>query len=387
MIPSGNISELRKFLAPEIVFGEGALKLAGQYASRFNARNVLLVTDPGVREAGWAFAVEKSLGEWGIAYCVFDGITPNPKDYEVMAGADIYRSEKCDVIVTVGGGSAMDCAKAIGIVATNRQHVLEFEGVDEVGIPGPPMICIPTTAGTSADITQFDIITDTARKLKIAIISRTMVPDVALVDPETTLTMPDELTAATGMDALVHAVEAYVSNAASPLTDLNAIEAVRLVAGHLPEAVRKPHDMLHRNRMMLGSLLAGLAFSNASVGLVHSMAHALGGYLDLAHGDCNAILLEHVVRFNFDSAADRYRQIGRVMGLKMDGTGDDRSRLAEAMGCLGKRAGIHQTLGQMGLKALDIPDLAINAVHDPCIVTNPVQPTQREIEEIYEKAL
>ena len=387
MIPSGNISELRKFLAPEIVFGEGALKLAGQYASRFNARNVLLVTDPGVREAGWAFAVEKSLRECGMVYSVFDDITPNPKDYEVMAGADIYQSEKCDVIVTVGGGSAMDCAKAIGIVATNRQHVLEFEGVDEVGIPGPPMICIPTTAGTSADITQFDIITDTARKLKIAIISRTMVPDVALVDPETTLTMPDELTAATGMDALVHAVEAYVSNAASPLTDLNAIEAARLVSEHLPEVVRKPRNMLHRNRMMLGSLLAGLAFSNASVGLVHSMAHALGGYLDLAHGDCNAILLEHVVRFNFDSAADRYRQIGRVMGLEMDGTGDDRSRLADALGCLGKRAGIHQTLGQMGLKALDIPDLAINAVHDPCIVTNPVQPTQREIEEIYEKAL
>jgi alcohol dehydrogenase len=379
--------ELRKFVAPEIVFGEGALGLIGQYAANFGARRVLLVTDRGVREAGWTGAVEKELKEAGIVYVVFDDVTSNPKDHEAMAGAEIYRSEKCDVIVAVGGGSPMDCAKAIGIVATNDLHVLEFEGMDEVVVPGPPLICIPTTAGTSADVSQFAIITDTARQVKIAIISKTMVPDVALIDPTTTVTMSTELTAATGMDALVHAVEAYVSNAGSPLTDLNALEAIRMVARHLPGAVMEPRNMFCRNGMMLGSLLAGLAFSNASLGLVHSMAHALGGRLDLAHGDCNSILLEHVVRFNFDGAAEQYRAIGRAMGLPMEDTPADGERLAEALGLFRRRVGIHLTLGELGVVPADIPDMARNAFHDPCLATNPTQPTVRAIEVIYERAL
>lgn len=383
---SKDISELRKFLAPEIVFGEGALKLAGQYASRFNARKILLVTDPGVCRAGWVGAVEKSLKESGTAYTLFDGVTPNPKDHEVMAGADVYSAEKCDVIVAVGGGSAIDCAKAIGIVATNNRHVLDFEGVDEVEVPGPPLICIPTTAGSSADISQFDIITDTVRSLKIAIVSRTMVPDMALIDPETTLTMSDDLTSATGMDALVHAIEAYVSNASSALTDLNALEAIRLISRHLPEVMKNPRNMIHRNKMMFASLLAGLAFSNASLGLVHSMAHSLGGLLDMAHGDCNAILLAHVVKFNFDSSAERYRHAGREMGLYMDGTQEDKNRLTKALHDFAVRVGITRTLGQMGLNRAEIPSLAEKALRDPCLVTNPIQPNQREIEEIYEQA-
>lgn len=381
-----DLSGLRKFLAPEIVFGEGSLNLAGQYTSRFNARKALLVSDPGVRAAGWTSKVENSLRGAGVVFATYDAITPNPKDYEAMEGADIYNYEKCDVIVVVGGGSAMDCAKAIGIVANNLRHVLEFEGVDEVEVPGPPLICIPTTAGTSADVSQFDIITDTERNVKIAIVSRTMVPDVALIDPETTITMPPELTAATGMDALVHAMEAYVSNASSQITDLNALEAIRLITEHLPLAVKKPYDLLHRKEMMLGSLLAGLAFSNASLGLVHSMAHALGGFLDMAHGDCNAILLEHVVNFNFPYASDRYRKIGKIIDLRMDGTEGDRKKLTTAINEFAKTVGIIKTLGEMGLKRSDIPRLAEKAINDPCLVTNPVQPDEKQIEEIYEQA-
>lgn len=384
---AADLSGLRKFLAPEIVFGEGALRLAGQYTARFNARKALLVSDPGVRGAGWTAEVEKSLRQSGIAFSTYDEVTPNPKDHEVMKGAAHYISEKCDVIIVVGGGSAIDCAKAIGIVATNGCNVLEFEGVDEVEVPGPPLICIPTTAGTSADVSQFDIITDTGRNVKIAIVSRTMVPDAALIDPETTLTMPAGLTAATGMDALVHAIESYVSNASSQITDLNSLEAIRLIYGHLPGAVSDLNNLNRRNPMMLGSLLAGLAFSNASLGLVHSMAHALGGLLDMAHGDCNAILLEHVVNFNFPYASDRYRQIGRIFGLDMSGTEGDRKKLTTALHEFAKRVGINQTLGELGLKKSDIPALAEKAIHDPCLVTNPAQPSQRQIEEIYEQAL
>ncbi|MBI5581646.1 MAG: iron-containing alcohol dehydrogenase [Deltaproteobacteria bacterium] len=379
--------ELRKFVSPEIVFGEGAIDLTGQYASGYSACKVLLVTDPGVRAAGWAGAAEKSLKEAGIAYAVFEGVTPNPKDHEAMAGAEVYRSEKCDVIVVVGGGSPMDCAKAIGIVVTNNRHVLAFEGLDEVVVPGPPLLCIPTTAGSAADVSQFAVITDTARKVKIAIISKTMVPDVALIDPSTTLTMSAQLTAATGVDALVHALEAYVSNASSPLTDLNALEAIRLINRCLPAAVHEPKNIASRNGMMMGSLLAGLAFSNASLGLVHSMAHALGGRLDMAHGDCNAILLEHVVLFNFAAAAERYRAAGRAMGLDLEGLPTDGARLADALSQFRRGVGIHQTLGQMGVRPGDIPAMAHDAFNDPCLATNPTQPTLRDIEVLYEQAL
>ncbi len=193
----------------------------------------------------------------------------------------------------------MDCAKGIGIVSTNRKNILDIEGIDNVPIPGPPLICIPTTSGTSADVSQFAIINDTVEKRKIAIISKTVVPDVALIDPLTTLTMPAYLTACTGIDALVHAVEAYVSTANSPLLDLHALEAVRLVCTNLPQVLAAPTDLELRGKMTLASLQAGLAFSNASLGAVHAMAHSLGGLLDLPHGECNALLLDHVVNFNY----------------------------------------------------------------------------------------
>ncbi len=385
----GKRLELRKFVAPEFVFGEGALDLAGQYSDNFGAEKVLIITDPGVRKTGWAARVVSSLNSHGINYAVFDHITPNPKDYEVMAGAEFYTSEQCDVIIAIGGGSPMDCAKGVGVVTTNQKHILKFEGVDEVPVPGPPLICIPTTAGTSADVSQFSIITDSSRRIKIAIISKTVVPDIALIDPETTTTMPLELTAATGMDALVHAIEAYVSNAGSPLTDMNALEAIRIIKTELPGVIRNPANMVSRDRMMLASLLAGLAFSNASLGLVHSMAHCLGGLLDLAHGECNAVLLEHVVDFNYESAPEKYQKIGETLGADMSAKTRDgrKTALLEYLSEFRKKTGIHQRLTDMGVKSSDIPRLSENAFNDPCLATNPKQPTIRQIEKIYEKAL
>lgn len=388
-MPQSGRMELRKFVAPEFVFGDGALNLVGDYCANFGAEKVLLVTDPGVRQAGWTGRVEAELEGHGIPFVVFDEITSNPKDHETMVGADYYQSEKCDLILSVGGGSPMDCAKGIGIVSTNHRHILEFEGVDEVRVPGPPLICIPTTAGSSADVSQFAIITDTSRHLKIAVISKTMVPDVALIDPATTATMPAGLTAATGMDALVHAFEAYVSNAGSPLTDLHALEAIRLIAVHLPLAMADQANLIYRDRMMLASLQAGLAFSNASLGLVHGMAHSLGGALDLAHGDCNSILLEHVVGFNFDSSVDRYRDIAQAMGVRTEGLDEPSlaAALLKAVAALRTRVGITQTLSDLGVKPTDIPQLARNALNDPCLATNPKPITAEEIGFLYEKAL
>lgn len=376
---------LRKFLAPEIVYGRGALGLAGRHARNFGASNILVVTDPGVRATGLVARVEKSLMGCGIPYIVYDEVSPNPKDIEVMAGAGLCEAKGCDLILSVGGGSPMDCAKGIGAVVGNRRHVLEFEGVDEIPSPGPPLIFIPTTAGSSADVSQFAIINDTTRNVKIAIISKMVIPDISLVDPETTLTMPPALTAATGMDALCHAVEAFASNTASPLTDMAALRAVQLIAGSLVGAFRDPANLDHRNNMMMASLMAGLAFSNASLGLVHAMAHSLGGTLDLAHGECNAILLEKVVSFNYGAAPEKYSELAGAMGVNtVDAAPSEiSSALAKRIATLRKELGINQRLKDMGVTPEDIPRLAGFAVKDPCIATNPREATVEDVEGLY----
>ena len=377
---------LRKFLNPEIVYGEGALNLAGRHAANLGANKVLLVTDPGVQQVGWTSKVEDSLREANISYFTYNNVTANPKDREVMEGAEVYRGEACDLIIAVGGGSPMDCAKGIGVVVGNPASILNFEGVDEVPLPGPPFIFIPTTAGSSADVSQFAIIADTARRVKITIISKMVIPDIALVDPETTVTMPPDLTAATGMDALCHAFEAYVSTASSPLTDMAAISAIELVKDNLIGAFTHPSDMRFRNNMMMASLMAGLAFSNASLGLVHAMAHSLGGALGLAHGECNALLLEEVVRYNYDESARKYDQIARVMGVDIDRCEQaERSNvIAGSVASLRKELGIVQRLEDMGVAFSDIPRLSEYAEKDPCLATNPRDAFSADIEKIYE---
>lgn len=381
--------ELRKFVVPEFVYGLGALNQIGRYARNFGAKKALVVTDPGVMQAGWTERALDSLAAEGISWAIFQDVTANPKDHEVAAGVRCYRQADCDVIVAVGGGSPIDCAKGIGIAHVNERDVLAFEGVDQVPMPGPPLICVPTTAGSAADVSQFAIINDSARRVKIAIVSKTLVPDVALIDPQTTTTMSAELTAATGLDALVHAIEAYVSNANSPITDLNALAAVELVVNNLVSAIENPQEMQFRNGMMLGSLLAGMAFSNASLGLVHAMAHSLGGRIGLQHGMCNALLLDHVVDFNYPAAAHRFDRVAEAMGLDLHGLAPERRRahLTRYIVSLRERSGIERSIGSFGVSQADLPQLAVNAYHDACLATNPRPVDVGEIESLYEQAL
>ncbi len=383
------MQNLRKFVAPEFIFGEGSLDLVGRYAKNFGAEKVLVVTDPGVVVAGWSGRVVDNLQTSGVECLVYSQVSANPRAEEVMAGAELFLSQGCDLLVAVGGGSPIDCAKGIGIVSSNGGHILDYEGIDMVPAPGPPLICIPTTAGTSADVSQFSIITDLRERVKIAIISKAVVPDVSLIDPATTLTMDPFLTACTGIDALVHAIEAYVSTAHSPIFDLHALEAIRLIRANLLKAIAQPDDLELRGRLMLASLEAGLAFSNASLGAVHAMAHSLGGYLDLPHGECNAILLDHVISFNFPEAAERYLRIGEALSLDLRGLSAKQRKQAilKAISHLKMQAGITKTLGERGTSSSDIPFLAKHAIQDPCMVTNPLQPNQRDIEVIYEEAL
>ena len=380
---------LRKFVAPEVVFGPEARKLAGKYAANLGAKNVLIVTDPGVIASGWLSDITLALDESGVSHNVFSGVSPNPRSREVMEGAAFYRERGCDAIVALGGGSPMDCAKGIGIVCYNNENILKFEGVDKIKTPSPPLIFIPTTAGTSSDVSQFTIILNESERTKIAIISKAIVPDVSLVDYQTTLTMSPYLTACTAIDALVHAIEAFVSIAASPLTDIHALEAIRLISKNLTGAIDHPENEEYKSAVMFASLEAGFAFSNAILGAVHSMAHSAGGFLDLAHGECNSILLEHVINFNYDSAPDRYGEIARAMEIASGGSSQppDKNALIEKIKELKKSVGITKTLGAVGVSSCDIGALARNAHNDPCLLTNPKRASVRDLEVIYEEAM
>ncbi len=375
--------EMRKFVAPEFIFGIGARHRAAFYAQNMQARRAFVVTDPGIAAAGWLDELTENLHESGVETTVFDAVTPNPKDHEVMAGAQRYRDEGCDVIVAIGGGSVIDCAKGIGIVSANGGHILDYEGVDRIPRPGPPLICIPTTAGTAADISQFAIINNTDRHYKIAIISKSVVPDVALVDPETTTTMPPYLTACTGLDALTHAIEAYVSTASSPVVDVHALAAIRLIHANLASVIDTPQHIEGRENMALASLQAGLAFSNASLGAVHAMAHSLGGYLDLPHGESNALLLDHVIRFNFSAASERYQHIAGIFGVP----GGDERALGAAIAALRQRCGIADGLAARGVTRGTIDELAPHAERDACLFTNPRRASLADIKTIYAEAL
>ncbi len=377
--------ELRKFVAPEIITGQDARLLISRYLGHFGAKKPMIVTDKGITKLPWYQEIIAELEQLDMDYVVFDSITANPKDFESMLGAEAFLSHNCDVVVAIGGGSPMDAAKCISIVSTNGGHILDYEGVDEINLPGPPLLCIPSTAGTSADVSQFAIINDTSTNLKKAIISKKVVPDLALIDPVPLMTMDPYLTACTGMDALTHAIEAYVSNAQSPLTDLHAIEAIKLVGKHIRDAVKEERSLDTMYQMMIASLEAGLAFSNASLGAVHAMAHALGGVLDLPHGECNSILLKHVIEANYDAASNRYNQILEALGVSTDGIEDTHKckLLVTTIDEMRQDLNIKEVLEVATIDADLLEQLTEAAQNDPCMITNPKELTNEELKVIY----
>lgn len=380
--------ELRKFVSPEIVFGEGALNLAGRYAKNLGAEKVLVVSDEGLVRAGWAGKVIESIEAEGLSYSLFSRVSPNPPAEEVMQGVQLYTREGCDLIVAVGGGSPTDCAKGIGVVSRNGGNILDYAGVDMIPLPGPPLICVPTT-GSGADVSQFCIITDAGRRIKSVIVSKTLVPETSLIDPATFSTLPARQAAYTYFDSFSQAVEAYVSNASSPITDLLAARAAKLIYRYLLPALRGLEKGEHCGQLSLGSLEAGLAFTNASLGLSHAISHTLGGHTDMPHGLCNAMIFPYVVRFNYGAAQERYDKIGELMGLSLAGLGpgERKEAIVRAIRQFMDELGISMTLEQAGVKRTDIPELARRAVEDVCTVTNPRPATSDEIAAIFEEAL
>ncbi len=377
------LESLRKFVAPEFITGVDARKQVGLYANNLGMTRVLVVSDAGVAAAGWAEQAVASLEEAGLETILFMDSTPNPKDYEVDQGVEAYFSGRCDGIVAVGGGSPMDCAKGIGILVNNGGGIKDYEGVDTIASPSPPLICIPTTAGSSADVSQFAIICNTSREVKMAIVSKALVPDVSLIDPLPLTTMDRTLTANTGMDALTHACEALVSNASSEITTLHALEAIRCIKEGLVASCSNGTDIQARASMLLGSLHAGLAFSNASLGAVHAMAHALGGVYDLPHGECNALLLPHVIEFNYPAASTEYAAVCRILAPEVE---PNVQNLVAAIKDLMQRVDITKTLRDMGVESSKFKTLAEVAVQDACMATNPIDATVDDIVGVFAHA-
>ncbi|UYP18052.1 iron-containing alcohol dehydrogenase [Rhodococcus sp. Z13] len=386
---AGTGPALVKFHAPEIVFGEGSLVEAAHAAVRLGAVRPMLVTDPGLVEAGWADELRRHLVDQGVEPTVWSGLTPNPKDYEVAAGYEVYRAQGCDVLVGLGGGSVIDAAKGIAILAANGGHILDYEGVDRASMPIPPMVMVPSTSGTGADVSQFCVVTDTVRGSKITIIGRSLVPDLTVIDPRLLTTMPDDLNAATGLDALTHGVEAFVSRAHNPLTDHHALRAVGMVTGTLVRTIDEPLYMPARATMAQASLEAGLAFTNAILGAAHAMSHQVGGLLDLPHGVINGVLLPHVVRFNGAEHPDPYVAIASTLGLD-----EARGPAAEAVDAvaariddLAKQVGVPRGLRELGVRDDDLPRLADGALRDACMSTNPRTPTREQMIDLFRTAM
>lgn len=376
------------FLPTRNVFGEGSVQEAGSLAKTLNVKKILIVTDAFLAKNGMANKVAAIYKEAGIDVHIFDGAEPNPTDKNVEAGIACYREYGCNGIVSLGGGSSHDCAKGIGLVAANGGDIRDFEGVDKSSNDMIPLMAINTTAGTASEITRFCIITDTERKVKMAIVDWRVTPQISINDPVLMVGMPPSLTAATGMDALTHAIEAYVSTMANPLTDAAALQAIRMIAQYLPKAVANGEHMEARDNMAYAQYLAGIAFNNASLGYVHAMAHQLGGFYNLPHGVCNAILLPYVESFNLIGSISRFRDIAEAMGEKVEGLSHDDAALKAiaAIRRLSKQVGIPRDLKSLGVKPEDFAIMAENAKKDVCQLTNPRKATKEQVIELYRQA-
>ena len=372
------------FMPSNNILGQGALAEGLTQIAQLGFKKAFLVTDAPLVQMGMAQQVADRLAEKGIEYVIFDGVKPNPTVGNVNAGLEQLNKAQADFIISLGGGSVHDCAKGIALVASNGGKIVDYEGLNQSKKPQMTLIAINTTAGTASEMTRFTIITDESRHVKMAIVDSNVTPFLSINDSELMEGMPAGLTAATGMDALTHAVEAYVSTIASPITDACALKAIALVARYLPTAVREPNNKEAREQMAYAQFLAGMAFNNASLGYVHAMAHQLGGFYDLPHGVCNALLLPHVEAFNMSVASERLNEVGQVLGANNSDLKD--LDVIAAIKKLADIVGIPKSLEELGVKREDFDTLADNALKDVCGLTNPVQASHAEIVGIFENA-
>ncbi|MBC3898048.1 iron-containing alcohol dehydrogenase [Acetobacterium malicum] len=378
------------FFMPVVnLMGPGSVKEVGVQAKSLGLKKALIVTDAGLEKMGVADQVKEIIEAAGLKVIVFAGAQPNPTDINVHDGLAIFKENKCDLIVSLGGGSSHDCAKGIGLVAGNGGHIRDFEGVNKSKKAMKPLIAINTTAGTASEMTRFCIITNTDTHVKMAIVDWRCTPTISVNDPVMMMGMPPALTAATGMDALTHSVEAYMSTIATPVTDAAALMSIKLIGENLRQAVANGQNFAARNNMAYAQFLGGMAFNNASLGYVHGMAHQLGGFYDLPHGVCNAILLPHVQRFNLNSNPQRLADIAVALGENISGLSvrDAAEKGLDAIVQLSQDIGIPAGLAALGAKEEDFEVMAVNAMKDACSATNPRQAKLEDVIQIFKNAL
>lgn len=382
--------ELKEYtfsLPTTIVFGEGVINQAGKRAKEMGAAKVLLVADKGVINAGLTKPVEEGLKQENIPYVIYDKIVPNPRDCHCEDGYQMAQKEGIDFIIAVGGGSSLDTAKAIGTLLENGKKIQDWCGFQLLEHEITPLIAIPTTAGTGSEVTPFAVVTDSNTHVKLNIFDSKAAAKVALVDPAVLLNLPSHIMAATGIDAMTHAVEAYTCNAAVPHTDAYALYAIDIISKNLRKAVFTP-DIESCTGMMLGSTLAGIAFGYADVAAVHCMAEALGGRYDLPHGVANAVLLPTVTEYNIPARTRKYADVARAMGVNKDGLTDE----ALALECVGALKKLCEDVGIPRMRDLekinpaDFPELAAAAEKNVSTPSNPRKVTAEDFLYLFNRA-
>ena len=382
----------QRFILNEVsYFGPGSRSVLPEVVARLGKSKALVVTDAGLVKFGVAAKVTGILDAAGIAYEVFSDVKPNPTVTNVKNGIAAFKAAGADLLIAIGGGSAIDTAKAIGIVVNNPEFsdIVSLEGVAPTKNKSVPMVALPTTAGTAAETTINYVIIDEEKQKKMVCVDPNDIPAVAIIDAELMYSLPKGLTAATGMDALTHAIEGYITKGAWELSDMFEIEAIRMISRHLPNAVENPTDAEARNGMAVAQYVAGMAFSNVGLGLVHGMAHPMGSLFDVPHGVANALLLPTIMEFNMPPCLGKYPEIARAMGVDTEGMTPAEASQAtvDAVRALSVKVGIPQHLSELGITEKDIPALADQALADVCTPGNPREVTLDDIKSLYAKVL
>jgi len=372
-------------------FGAGAISVITDEIKQRGFKKAFVVTDKDLIKFNVAQKVTKLLDAADVPYELYDNVKANPTIQNVQTGVQKFKASNADVLIAIGGGSPIDTAKGIGIVANNSEFadVKSLEGVAATKNRSVPIIAVPTTAGTAAEVTINYVITDESAVKKMVCVDPKDIPVLAVIDPEMMTSMPKGLTAATGMDALTHAIEGYITKGAWVLTDMFELKAMELIAKHLPKAVAEPNNIEARDGMGTAQYIAGMGFSNVGLGIVHSMAHSLGAVYDTPHGVANALLLPYVMEYNASATGEKYREIARNLGVAdVDSMTADEYRKAavDAVVALSKTVGIPQKLIEIGAKEEDLARLAKLAYNDVCTPGNPRDTNEAEILEIYKKA-
>lgn len=371
-------------------FGAGSRSVLADEIKKRGFKKAFVVTDNDLVKFGVASQVTSVLENAGIPFQIFSDVKQNPTVIQVKAGGKEFAASGADVIVAIGGGSPIDTAKAIGIIAANPEFadVVSLEGVADTKNKSIPIIALPTTAGTAAEVTINYVITDEENVKKMVCVDPNDIPVLSIVDAELMLSMPRGLTAATGMDALTHAIEGYITKGAWEMSDMFELKAIEMIAKHLPAVVENPQNLEARDGMAVAQYIAGMGFSNVGLGLVHGMAHPLGAYFDIPHGVANALLLPIVMQYNAASAIDKYADIAKAMGVNVDGLSkEDAAQAAvDAVKALAVKVGIPEKLRDLNVTEDSLDKLALSAFNDVCTPGNPRTVELEDVLELYKKA-